>query len=67
MTPKDSSQLRREIFVSQTSLAFPIFCCVDPDAYSEFGSGSTMLRNADLIWSTGLTLKVMPEWSMMPW
>ena len=25
MTPKDSPQLRREIFVSQTSLAFPIF------------------------------------------
>ena len=31
------------------SLFYPIFTCVDPDPYSEYGSGSTKLLNKDPI------------------
>ena len=31
------------------SIFYPVFTCVDPDPYSEYGSGSTKLLNTDLI------------------
>ena len=37
-------------FLSVSKAFPPIFKCVDPNPYSEFGSGSRKLLNIDLLW-----------------
>ena len=47
------NSLNVELFSSILNLLpqmYPIFTCVDPDPYSDYGSGSTKLLNTTSIW-----------------